>query len=149
MHHILSLIKHRVPLQRTGDHIGSWLRVSISPPCPILQQDATQPPWHPRPLLPTGCFLFAFGLVPLLAKAKTGKQLKGPSIDEWVKKTWPHTTHKYEYVNITQPWKRRKSCHLQQHRRILRELCKVKAVRQRELLYRWLWWGSKVTNFLL
>ena len=42
-------------------------------------------------------------------------QPKCPSTDEWIRKTHTYThTHTHTHQNITQPSKRRKSCHLQQ-----------------------------------
>ena len=44
-------------------------------------------------------------IVALLVSVTTWKQPKWPWTDEWIKKWW----------NITQPQKRKRQCHLQQH----------------------------------
>ena len=60
----------------------------------------------------------------LFTIAKIGKQPKHPSTDGWIKTTHTHThthrdththTHTYTYWNITQLYKKKKKCYLQQH----------------------------------
>ena len=58
-------------------------------------------------------------IVTLFTIAKIWKQPKHPSADKWIKTMWGI----YTQWSITQPQKRIKSCHLQQHAWTGRVLC--------------------------
>ena len=60
-------------------------------------------------------------IVALFTMAKTWKQPKCPSTDEWIKKMW--YIYRMEYYSAI---KRMKFCHLQQHGWTWRVLCLVK-----------------------
>ena len=66
-------------------------------------------------------------LAALLTMAEVWNQPKCPSAAEWIKKMW--------FWNITQPQKRMKFCHLQQHGWTWRVLYLTKKVRERQILY--------------
>ena len=51
----------------------------------------------------------------LFTIARTQKQPKCPLTENWIKKTWNTHTDIHTQRNITQPLKRMKYCHLQQH----------------------------------
>ena len=79
----------------------------------------------------------------LFTVAKTCKQPKCPSIDDWIRKMW-HMHSKEYYSTI----KRRKSSHLQQHRRIWEyEAEWKKSDKKRQILYELTYmWNTKMPN---
>ena len=67
--------------------------------------------------------------------ARTWKQPKYPSIDEWKKKMCSLSIHTHTHTHRNIHIKRRKSCHLWKHEWILTALCQVRLVKQRKTNY--------------
>lgn len=108
------------PLCKTSMKVPQKLKIELSynPIISLLgtyQKETKTLTWYD---IRTPTFMAAFFVV-----AKTWKQSKCPLTDKWINKMW-YTRGGMVVVewNI-QPWKRRKSCYLQQHGWTLRELC--------------------------
>ena len=76
---------------------------------------------NPKPLSWKDTCTLMF-IAALFTIAKIWKQPKCPSTDEWIKMWYTHT-HTHTRWTTTQPLKRMKFCHLQQHGWTWRALC--------------------------